>query len=78
MEGPNPHEPAGHQSVCVGDSLGSYRCFSFGVNGECCLEGEVYEDTEPGGKILDGAFRKTSVAEDTVILSIPALWTTGD
>jgi hypothetical protein len=72
IEGPNPAEPAGHQSVCVGDPLGNYRCFSFGVNGSCCLQGEVYEDDKPGGPILPGAYRKTNGAEDYAILNILA------
>ena len=72
IEGPNPDEPAGHQSVCVGDPLGTYRCFSFGVNGNCCLQAAVYEDDKPGGPILPSAYRKTNGAEDYAILNILA------
>jgi RHS repeat-associated protein len=68
IEGPNQTEPIGHQSLCVGNPLGGYRCFSFGVNGSCCLQGEVYEDLEPGGEIKASAYRKTNAAEDYAIL----------
>jgi RHS repeat-associated protein len=67
IEGASGHEPSFHQSLCVGNPLGAYRCFSFGVNGACCLQGEVYEDVELGGPIKASAYRKTNAAEDAAI-----------
>ena len=50
IEGPSGGEPSFHQSVNVGDPLGAYDSYSFGMNGNG-LEGEVYRDTEKGGEI---------------------------
>jgi RHS repeat-associated protein len=64
IEGPNPYEPAGHQSIAVGDPRGSYTSYSFGVNGDPWLGGEVYIDRQLGGEINRNYYLKTTPAED--------------
>ena len=71
IEGPSGSEPAGHQSLAIGDPMGKYTAYSFGVNGEFNLyhymEGTVYEDTKLGGKIISDYYRKTTTEEDLAL-----------
>lgn len=68
IEGPSGKEPAGHQSINVGNPNGSYNSYSFGVNGNYNLqngmEGEVYVDTQHGGTIVPGAYNVTTPSQD--------------
>jgi len=64
IEVPAGGEPSFHQSVNVGDPLGAYDSYSFGMNGNG-LEGEVYRDTEKGGEIEK--YKSTTPAEDAAI-----------
>jgi len=59
IEGRNPDEPRFHRSISVGDPNGSYRSFSFGIDSRWKIliptpwrMGEVYEDFDPGGKVV--------------------------
>jgi RHS repeat-associated protein len=61
IEGPSGREPSRHQSVNVGDPLGEYSSYSYGMNGSG-MEGEVYRDTELGGPIE--AYKKTTPEQD--------------
>ena len=67
IEGPSPGEPAGHLSLSVGDPNGAYKSYSFGVTGQGFFEGEVYEDINPGGKILPASYRRTTAEQDEMI-----------
>lgn len=71
IEGPSAGEPAGHQSINVGNPNGQYDSYSFGVNGNINLrhglEGEVYRDPIKGGRIDTNFYRKSTPAEDAVI-----------
>jgi RHS repeat-associated protein len=71
LEGPTGNEPPGHISMCVGDPLGDYSSYSFGVNGEYnwenWMEGEVYSDISPGGQIINGSYIKTLPEQDAII-----------
>jgi hypothetical protein len=67
IEGPNANEPYGHQSIAVGKP-GCYKSFSFGVNGEGLMTGEVYVDTEHGGKIE--RYKKTTPEQDAGVLAL--------
>jgi uncharacterized protein RhaS with RHS repeats len=71
IEGPAGDEPAGHQSVCVGDPNGDYSAFSFGATGigSKGLQGTVYEDTEKGGKIDECKYYATTPEVDEIIRS---------
>ena len=68
IEGPSCNgsqcEPMGHRSINVGDPLGDYDSYSFGVNGDPWLGGEVYRDTVHGGDILSDYYIYTSSEED--------------
>ena len=63
VEGPSPGEPAGHQSVCVGNPNGDYTAYSFGMNGHGIM-GEIYIDPIPGGKIEANSYLVTTKQED--------------
>jgi len=71
IEGPSPGEPAGHQSIVVGNPNGQNSAYSFGVNGSYNLshgmEGEVYRDPIGGGEINPELYRKTTAREDEII-----------
>jgi RHS repeat-associated protein len=71
IEGPSVGEPAGHQSINVGDPNGEYDSYSFGVNGNInlrnALEGEVYRDPIKGGTIDLDFYRETTPEEDKAI-----------
>jgi len=67
IEGPSGSEPSFHQSVNVGDPLGSYDSYSFGMNGKG-LEGEVYRDASHGGAIE--MYKKTTAAEDNYVRTL--------
>ena len=71
IEGPSSGEPAGHQSINVGDPNGEYNSYSYGVNGKTNLrhglEGEVYRDPLKGGIIDANSYQKTTPAEDGAI-----------
>jgi hypothetical protein len=58
IEGPSGWEPPGHESINIGDPLGSYDSFSFAINGF----GRVYQDESLGGEILQ--YLKTSPEQD--------------
>jgi len=64
LEGPSPGEPEGHLSINVGDPNGSYKSYSFGVNGQGFLEGEVYEDVNKGGNFYPGYYLNTAIEQD--------------
>jgi RHS repeat-associated protein len=59
LEGPSGEEPPGHLSINVGDPTGEYLSYSFGVNGDEYLGGEVYLDTQHGGNFFPGYYLKT-------------------
>ena len=61
-EGPSGNEPSFHQSVNVGNPIGTYDSYSFGMNGKG-LQGEVYQDVEHGG-VID-AYKKTTIQQDS-------------
>ncbi len=71
LEGPAGDEPNGHMSFNVGDPLGSYKSYSFGVNGEYnwenWMEGEIYSDATPGGQIIEGSYLKTTAEQDRLM-----------
>lgn len=67
IEGPSPNEPGGHLSVNVGDPLGNYGSYSFGVNGNEGFEGEVYRDTNKGGDIQSCCYQETTSEQDLAI-----------
>jgi RHS repeat-associated protein len=67
IEGPSGGEPSYHQSVNVGDPLGAYDSYSFGMNGNG-LEGEVYRDTETGGVIE--RYKSTTTAQDAAVKAV--------
>lgn len=65
-EGPSGTEPPGHCSVCVGDPLGKYSCYSYGLMmGQFPPMGSSYVDTMKGGDIL--RYKKTTSQEDMQI-----------
>jgi RHS repeat-associated protein len=70
LEGPSGNEPAGHLSINVGDPNGNYNSYSFGVNGDPWLGGEVYQDTSLGGEILPGYYLKTTTAQDAYVKAL--------
>jgi RHS repeat-associated protein len=65
IEGPSGAEPTGHLSINVGDPLGQYSSFSFGITGLSPI-GHVYEDEELGGAIKK--YAKTTPEQDAAIL----------
>lgn len=67
LEGPSGNEPAGHLSINVGNPNGNYDSYSFGVNGDPGLGGEVYKDTSLGGNILPDYYLKTTSAQDALV-----------
>ena len=74
VEGPSSSadnkEPAGHQSICVGDPNGEYTSYSFGVNWNVSwygLQGEVYKDTTPGGEIRSDLYSTSTKEEDAAM-----------
>jgi hypothetical protein len=69
IEGPAGPEPAGHQSINVGDPNGHYDSYSFGVNGDPWLGGEVYRDVSNGGAIDHDHYLTTTAYEDAMVKS---------
>ena len=70
VEGPSGDEPAGHQSICVGDPNAEYSGYSFGATGvglKNGLQGTIYEDVEKGGKIVDCKYYSTTPEVDAII-----------
>ena len=78
LEGPTIGlgEPNGHYSISVGNPNGEYESYSFGVlqgmNRSIAImpgiEGAaVYSDNAPGGYLLAGYYRSTSLAEDRAL-----------
>jgi RHS repeat-associated protein len=67
LEGPSGDEPVGHLSINVGNPNGSYDSYSFGVNGDPSLGGEVYQDMEHGGDILPDSYLYTNASEDALV-----------
>jgi len=66
-EGSSPEEPGPHQSIGVGDPLGEYSSYSFGVKeGESMFggKGDVYRDWKIDGKIYDYYPVSDEVAEE--------------
>jgi hypothetical protein len=70
LEGPSGNEPAGHLSINVGDPNGQYDSYSFGVNGDPWLGGEVYRDTTLGGDILPDYYLRTTSAQDAFVKNL--------
>ena len=66
VEGPTGNEPSGHISINVGDPVRGYSSYSFGINGNGLLGGEVYRDTSLGGDYYPGYYLQTSAAEDAL------------
>jgi RHS repeat-associated protein len=64
IEGPSLNEPAGHLSINVGDPDGEYSSYSFGVNGDPYLGGEVYQDISLLGTFYPGYYLDTTLIED--------------
>jgi RHS repeat-associated protein len=67
IEGPSFQEPAGHQSINVGDPNRAYDSYSFGVNRDPGLVGEVYKDVSHGGEIDSTHYLYTTPAEDALV-----------
>jgi RHS repeat-associated protein len=70
LEGPSGNEPSGHLSINVGDPNSNYDSYSFGVNGDPWLGGEVYKDTSLGGEILPDYYLKTTKAQDAYVKAL--------
>jgi len=70
IEGPSGSEPLFHLSINVGNPNGTYSSYSFRVNGEPYLQGEVYEDTEKGGPILSDNYLHTTATEDARVKAL--------
>jgi len=70
LEGPSGNEPTGHLSINVGDPNGTYDSYSFGVNGDSWLGGEVYNDTSHGGEILPDYYLHTTAVEDARVKAL--------
>ncbi len=70
LEGPSGNEPTGHLSINVGDPNGNYDSYSFGVNGDSWLGGEVYNDTSHGGEILHDYYLHTTADEDARVKAL--------
>ena len=70
LEGPSGNEPTGHLSINVGDPNGNYDSYSFGVNGDSWLGGEVYKDTSHGGEILPDNYLHTTAAGDARVKAL--------
>lgn len=70
LEGPSGNEPYLHLSINVGDPNGNYDSYSFGVNGDARLGGEVYKDTSLGGEIQAGYYLKTTPDEDARVKAL--------
>jgi RHS repeat-associated protein len=71
IEGPAPNEVAGHLSINVGNPLGQYKSYSFGIPSDAeCLCGKVYQDLKPLGGIDPDYYRTTTSAEDAKIIRI--------
>ena len=72
IENNNSDEPTGHQSVAVGDPLGTYRQFSYGATGTMSfpniVDATVYEDVGSGGTIEKDSYYKTSPELDALYI----------
>jgi RHS repeat-associated protein len=69
LEGPSGSEPVGHL-INVGDPNGNYYSYSFGVNGDPWLGGQVYNDTSHGGEILPDYYLHTTLDEDARVKAL--------
>jgi len=73
IEGASGNEPAGHQSVCVGNPNGTYKSYSFGINGGFSaghMTGDVYVDRSYGGEIDSSNYSNTDSEADQDIQNL--------
>jgi hypothetical protein len=68
IEGGSGWEPPGHFSLCIGDPLGVYKSYSFGVASVFVWVGQVYPDVEKGGEINADFYLKCSPATDKALI----------
>jgi hypothetical protein len=70
VEGPSNNEPPTHRSINVGDPNGEYLSISFGTNLQMAPMGNVYQDQNPNGKIIEGMYLTTTKQEDDQVKEI--------
>ena len=63
IEGPSYGEPDWHQSVNVGDPMGTYHSYSYGSY-QYIVEGIVYPDQSHGGEIDRNLYKNTTPQQD--------------